>query len=311
MHPELTGRENVQLYGRILGLSKHDVYQRFDQIVEFAGIGSAIDQVVKQYSSGMQLRLGFSIAAHLEPDVLLVDEAIAVGDAGFQYQCVERMSALVREGRTLVFVSHDMSAIETLCRRAILLKAGRISHDGPAREVVREYLQGVQLDRLAKDRIGDVESSEFQVLRVSLHDAAGNEVTEIDSGQALTIRLHYQAQSPVHGPIVTLGLSDGRFGWFSLASMLVDGEAPETLIGRGFIDCTFDNLPLQPQPYEIWGEVRGEAGYGLIIDWQRLRLFRVAGELNGNGKSVVSHSLAAPVKLPYHWSFGETSVSDS
>src|SRR5436190_11948129 len=129
MHPELTGRENVALYGRILGLSGQQIAARYEEIVNFAAIGRAIDQPVKQYSSGMQLRLGFAVAAHLEPDVLLVDEAISVGDAGFQYQCVERMSSLVREGRTLVFVSHDMSAIETLCRRAVMLKDGRIAKD--------------------------------------------------------------------------------------------------------------------------------------------------------------------------------------
>src|SRR5437867_1397412 len=114
MHPELTGRENVDLYGRILGLSRRDVRRRFEEIVEFADIGGALEQPVKQFSSGMQLRLGFALAAHLEPDVLLVDEAIAVGDAGFQYRCVERMRELVQEGRTLVFVSHNMSAIESL-----------------------------------------------------------------------------------------------------------------------------------------------------------------------------------------------------
>src|SRR5204862_4025386 len=124
--------ENIGLYGRILGIPRREILRRFDEIVEFAEIGPALDRPVKQFSSGMQLRLGFSLAAHLEPDVLLVDEAIAVGDAGFQYRCVERIAQLVREGRTLVFVSHDMSAIETLCRRAVMLKDGRIAKDGPA-----------------------------------------------------------------------------------------------------------------------------------------------------------------------------------
>src|SRR3954452_10005111 len=144
MHPELTGRENVDLYGRILGLSRRDVRSRFDEIVEIDGIGPALEQPVKQFSSGMQLRLGFALAAHLEPDVLLVDEAISVGDAGFQYRCVERISTLVREGRTLVFVSHNMSALEALCDRAVLLKRGRVVADGPTRDVIREYLRGVE-----------------------------------------------------------------------------------------------------------------------------------------------------------------------
>ena len=138
MHPELTGRENVMLYGRILGLSRNDVRRRFDEIVEFAGIGPALEQPVKQFSSGMQLRLGFALAAHLEPDVLVVDEAIAVGDAAFQYRCVERMGELVRSGRTLVFVSHDMSAVEALCKRAVILERCGLSAQSLARSIVED-----------------------------------------------------------------------------------------------------------------------------------------------------------------------------
>src|SRR5438128_11623632 len=140
MHPELTGRENIWLYGRILGLSRADVRRRFDEIVEFADIGEALDRPVKQFSSGMQLRLGFSLAAHLEPDVLLVDEAVSVGDAGFQHRCVERMTELVRSGVTLVFVSHVPALVSTLCRTGILLDHGRVTMIGPAAEIVESYL---------------------------------------------------------------------------------------------------------------------------------------------------------------------------
>ncbi|MBA2462523.1 MAG: ABC transporter ATP-binding protein [Actinobacteria bacterium] len=304
MHPELTGRENIHLYGRILGLSRRDVQRRFDDIVEFAGLGVAIDQPVKQFSSGMQLRLGFSLAAHLEPDILLVDEAIAVGDAGFQYRCTQRMSDLVREGRTLVFVSHDMSAIETLCQRAVLLRQGKIAHDGPAREVVREYLLSVQADQLAADESGGAAHGEqLELRRVTLHDAAGNEVTELEPGEALTARLHSRAHEPIPGPIFSIGLSDGRLGCFTLASMLIDGKAPALISGDGHVDCTFEELPLRPRTYEVWGSVRGQQGFGDLVDWQRLRLFRVKedGSL-GSGRSAVAHSMAdAPVTIPYHW----------
>ncbi len=306
MHPELTGRENVDLYGRILGFSRRDVRRRFDQIVEFAGIGPALDQPVKQFSSGMQLRLGFALAAHLEPDVLLVDEAIAVGDAGFQYRCVERMSELVREGRTLVFVSHNMSAIETLCERAIMLRDGQVVLDASAREVIREYLRGVEAELMEADTgraagAGGV----LEIVRVSLHGADGDEVDEAVAGEPMTVRLHYHASRLVTRPIFEVGLSDGRIGPFALASMLIDGAAPERLEGDGYVDCTFSDLPLLPRVYELWGGVRGEAGFGDLVDWQRLRFFRVAGEVEETGLAAVSHSLTnAPVRLPYEWSFG-------
>jgi ABC-type polysaccharide/polyol phosphate transport system ATPase subunit len=304
MHPELTGRENVWLYGRILGLARRDIAKRFDAIVDFAGIGGAIDQPVKQFSSGMQLRLGFSLAAHLEPDVLLVDEAIAVGDAGFQYQCVERMSELVREGRTLVFVSHDMSAIETLCERAVLLRNGRISSDGPARDTVRRYLEDVELERLTA-HVPGVTGGELQIARVSLHNATGDEVDEVETGAPMIARLHYRAAGPIEAPIFSVGLSDGRFGCFALASMLVDGETPRLIEGSGYVDCVFDDLPLHPRTYEIWGSVRGRAGFGDLVDWQRLRAFRVNGGADGPGKGSVTHSMSdAPVRIPYRWSIG-------
>lgn len=309
MHPELTGRENIQLYGRILGLSKRDIDRRFDDIVDFAGTGAALDQPVKQYSSGMQLRLGFSVAAHLEPDVLLVDEAIAVGDAGFQYRCVERMSSLVKEGRTLVFVSHDMSAVETLCRRAVLLRGGRIVADGPARAVVHEYLLGVQNERLATASRPSTGAPDLEVTRVTVHDARGVEGAELHAGEPMTVRLHYSAHRPIAGPIFSVGLSDGRLGCFVLASMLVDGDVPEVISGAGHVDCVFADVPLQPRVYEIWGSVRGAAGFGDLVDWQRLGLFRVRGDVQEAGRSAVTHSLDdAPVKIPYRWMIGNGSV---
>ncbi len=119
VHPELNARENIWLYGQIMGMSKADVKRRFDEIVEFAELGHALDRPVKMYSSGMQLRLGFAVASHLDPDIFVVDEALAVGDAGFQAKCVERMMKLVAEGRTLLFVSHNLSAVEAICERGL------------------------------------------------------------------------------------------------------------------------------------------------------------------------------------------------
>lgn len=139
-HPELTGRENVFLNGAILGMSRRDINARFDQIVDFAGTERFLDTPVKRYSSGMHLRLAFAVAAHLEPDVLVVDEVLAVGDAEFQRKCIGRMAEAEEEGRTLVFVSHDLETLSRICRRALWLDQGRVREAGPTRHVVHAYL---------------------------------------------------------------------------------------------------------------------------------------------------------------------------
>src|SRR5437879_7136076 len=136
VHPELTARENIWLYGQILGMPKSEIRRRFDDIVGFAELSHVLDTPVKMYSSGMQLRLGFAIASHLDPDIFVVDEALAVGDAGFQARCVERMTRLVAEGRTLLFVSHNLSAVEAVCRRGAFLLDGRVLAMGEGRKTL-------------------------------------------------------------------------------------------------------------------------------------------------------------------------------
>ena len=251
----------------------------------------------------MQLRLGFSVAAHLEPDVFLVDEAISVGDAHFQYRCVERMGELVREGRTLVFVSHDMGAVETLCERAILFRDGKVAADGRARDVVHDYLDEVHEDLLVDDLGEGLTGGDLlEISRVSLHGSGGEEISEVGSGDSVTVRLHYRAHVPVERPAFSIGLSDGSRECFTLASMLVDGEVPKVLTGEGHMDCIFTELPLHPRTYQVWGSVRGESGVGYLVDWQQLRRFRVGGGVDSAGKEAVALSMEkAPVKIPYRW----------
>ena len=140
-HPELTGRENIHLHGAMLGMRRSEIRQKLDSIIEFSGVGQYIDVPVKRYSSGMYVRLGFSIAAHLNPDILLLDEVLAVGDAAFQAKCLDRLSELRRTGRTVVFISHDLAAVYRLCDRAILMSHGRVVAEGPPRQVIDEYQQ--------------------------------------------------------------------------------------------------------------------------------------------------------------------------
>lgn len=161
-HPELTGRENVFLNGAILGMRREEIERKFDEIVDFSGVEQFIDTPVKHYSSGMRVRLAFSVAAHLEPEILLIDEVLAVGDAAFQKKCLGKMGNVAREGRTVLFVSHQMAAIRRLCQRVILIDQGKVKMDGPADEVVQAYLGDDVEDGETKD-IFPVMNSAYQI----------------------------------------------------------------------------------------------------------------------------------------------------
>lgn len=190
-HPELTGRENVYLNGAILGMRKGYIDRRFDEIVAFAETDRFIDTPVKRYSSGMQMRLAFAVAAHLEPEILLVDEVLAVGDAQFQKKCLGKMSEVAHEGRTILFVSHNMGSIVRLCDRAVWIDGGSIREDGEAREVVREYLAtGVENEGehswLADEGPGD-ESLRLRALRITQN---GQVATNLHIDEPFDIEIH-------------------------------------------------------------------------------------------------------------------------
>lgn len=313
LHQELTGRENVMLYGRILGFSGRDIKARFDEIVEFAGLGSAIDQPVKQYSSGMELRLGFAIASHLEPDVLIVDEAISVGDASFQHRCVERMSAVVRDGRTLLFVTHNLAAVEALCNRALLLTSGTLEMDGHPKDVIHEYLQRVHSELLASGSGRPIAGVGIEILETTLHDAGGAETSEVRPGDSLTVRLRYNATREIVSPQFSIGIADPALGTLAMATMLIDGHELGSIKGEGWIECRFASLPFKPRTYDVVCSVR--ESFGRLIDPQRVARFLIedADALTRSGTNVVSLSTrGAPVALPYQWRFsGEADAGNN
>jgi lipopolysaccharide transport system ATP-binding protein len=198
-HPELTGRENIYLNGAILGMKKSDINKKFDEIVAFAEVEKFIDTAVKHYSSGMYLRLAFGVAAHLEPEVLLVDEVLAVGDARFQKKCIDKMQVVGREGRTVFFVSHNMMAISRLCQRAILIEGGTNRMDGPAQEVVSAYL-GYSFDKSA-ERLWPDESKahggEIALLRAIRVLSKDGQVTDtINVTEPVMIQVEYDVLKP-------------------------------------------------------------------------------------------------------------------
>jgi lipopolysaccharide transport system ATP-binding protein len=204
-HPELTGRENVFLSGAVLGMSRREIKARFDEIVAFSGVETFLDTPIKRYSSGMRVRLGFAVAAHLSPDILLVDEVLAVGDAAFQRKCLGKMSEVSRCGRTVLFVSHNIGSIKSLCGRAMLLRDGRLAARGEAEEVVDRYLSELsaaegplesRFERAEQEAPG---SAELKLLRVTLHGEAGEPKGAFAADESIHVRCEYRQLAPLSG----------------------------------------------------------------------------------------------------------------
>ncbi len=259
-HPELTGRENVFLNGAILGMRRSEIRKRFDEIVDFAEMEHFLDTPVKRYSSGMQVRLAFAVAAHLEPEILLVDEVLAVGDAAFQRKSLAKMAEVARAGRTVVFVSHNLATIQALCERAILLERGRVIADAPVEEAVSGYLRSLEraaADDLSKrtDRDGRA-WEETLVTRLGIFDADSGEPDVIVGGRAARIEIDVTEVLPMMECQLTI-LNNLGHPITTLDSELTgpadrrDGE-----LGAK-IECRVDSLPLVPGRYRIDFTLKG------------------------------------------------------
>ncbi len=245
-HPELTGRENVYLNGSILGMKKKEIDARFDEIVAFSGVERFIDTPVKRYSSGLSVRLAFAVAAHLEPEILLIDEVLAVGDAEFQRKCLGKIGDVARGGRTVLFVSHNLAAVENLCDRALLLDHGTIAFAGAAGDAVQAY--GA---RLGARQPKDCRPGEY-VTRVEMHDGR-KPVTSIRMGDGVRIRVAFSTPRPTQAPRVGLVIRRRASGEavFAVNSDLVGFELPSRP-GREFeANFDFDRLNLVQGNYTI------------------------------------------------------------
>jgi ABC-type polysaccharide/polyol phosphate transport system ATPase subunit len=257
-HPELTGRENVFLSGAILGMRKREILERFDRIVDFAGVAPFIDVPVKWYSSGMYVRLGFAIAAHLDPDILLIDEVLAVGDAQFQLQCLERIRELRRAGTTALFISHDLHSVEVLCDRVLLLDHGRVILSGDPVTVVRAYRERTDANHVqppeATQQTAGATITAMRILRPEATPAGA-----IRTGEPLTVRVEYRAEPIARHTIVeTFFYSpDGRV-LFCQQTTALDGELID-LDGEGVIEFSCAELLLQPGDYVVCACIRDGA----------------------------------------------------
>ena len=286
-HPELTGRENIYLNGAILGMKKAEIDRKFDEIVAFAEVEKFIDTPVKRYSSGMYVRLAFAVAAHLEPEILVVDEVLAVGDGAFQKKCLGKMGEVAKEGRTVLFVSHNMAAIQGLCSKCLLFNSGQLASEGASQDIVEQYLTNGLFDtptllEKRKDRQG---SGEIRFLEVSIRSAKGQAIDLAVSGQDIDIVVSYSSREDrpirrldIH---ITFYTTLGQF-MFNCSSA-GSAHSFEVVPSRAQMVCHIPELPLAPGRYVF--NLYSTIG-GAIADWiqQAGYLNVIEGDYFGTGQ---------------------------
>jgi lipopolysaccharide transport system ATP-binding protein len=245
-HPELTGRENIFLNGAILGMSKAEIRRKFDEIVDFAEVEKFLDTPVKRYSSGMYVRLAFAVAAHLEPEILIVDEVLAVGDAQFQSKCLGKMQDVSQGGRTVLFVSHNMAAIRQLCSSSLLMHQGQLVFAGTAEEGVKRYLSSAAT---LPSAVGTVSPYGIELVNIQLEDDCGHTTQSPIFDRDYTLRIQLKAHSPLSDCGVVVQIHDAIGTLVSSVCTVEEGIAPFPL--RGEVEVAFDlrRMPMFPGAY--------------------------------------------------------------
>jgi ABC-type polysaccharide/polyol phosphate transport system ATPase subunit len=253
-HPDFTGRENVYMNGAIHGLKRRYVDAQMDEIVSFAELERFIDVPVRTYSAGMYMRLGFSVAAHLDPDILLLDEVFAVGDEAFQRKCMAKILDLKARGRTLVFVSHSAPAVERLCERAILLSGGQLLADGPARDSIAQYQRMLAAEERPVERVAGLRewgTGEARVVDVRLEDAEGGERRQFLSGQSLVVRLRIEAEETIPPPRVAIEFRDANGSLLGVNEAEADALGWDGAPGVTELVFTCPRLPLADGRFQV------------------------------------------------------------
>lgn len=287
-HSELTGRENIYLNGAIFGMSRREIARKFDDIVAFSEVEQFLDTPVKRYSSGMFVRLAFAVASHMEPEILLVDEVLAVGDSAFQKKCLGKMDDVSKSGRTVLFVSHNMSTILHLCERVAVFDKGRLSYLGDCEGGVKEYLSqcnGAYEGEVDLAQHPNRRPSCTPLLgRVQMCDANTKGVTQVMCGAPLTIEIDFLANCPVAEPHVAIGFDDSLgCRVFTAATYLTD-SAPPALRRHKKLVCQLDELPLAPGRYCLTVNAGPQGDQWADVIDQALWFEVIASDFYGNGK---------------------------
>ncbi len=288
-HPELTGRENVFLNGAILGMTRAEIKRRFDEIVDFAGVERFLDTPVKRFSSGMYVRLAFAVAAHLEPEILIVDEVLAVGDTEFQRKCIGKMADVTNLGRTIIFVSHNLAAVEALCKHSLLLKAGRLEMTGGTTDVIQHYLSAARSSGDERGVLNDV-PSELSLLQVEMLGPAGALVESVRSGEAMSFRLRFRNDSDVdlRDVNVAIGVKNPFGQVITMLESFFEGQVLTFESGETLIEFAWPRCPLSAGVYSlsVWVATRK------LIICQATDVLSAsveAGDFYGTGAAPPSH----------------------
>jgi len=253
-HPDLTGRENIYLSGALMGLSRQEMHRHYEGIVAFADIGDFIDSPIRLYSSGMAMRLGFALASSVGPDVLLIDEVLAVGDRAFSQHCLERIYTLKGHGTSILFVSHDLEAVRGLCERTALLEQGQPIQIGPTNDIVNEYMRrvatdsGSQSDSEREERWG---SGEVRIAEVWLEDGRGERVDGLAAGSPLAVAIRYRAVRRLQQPVFGLAVRDQAGYLLAGPNTSFDGLTVPELADSGIVRYRVPHSPLQPGRYYL------------------------------------------------------------
>ncbi len=306
-HQELTGRENIFMNGSILGMKHAEIKAKFDEIVDFSGTEKFLDTPLKHYSSGMQLRLAFAVAAHLEPEILIIDEVLAVGDAEFQKKCLGKMEDVTRSGKTILFVSHNMTAVSGLCKKGLLLVNGSVSYAGQIDQVLSRYLSVVDqlassslLSRKDRDGNGAIRFSDVQML-----NERGDELKGISSGQSIVFRFWFVSNEHYRGSSIRMdvGMNDhlnNRVAWFS--TELTPGFNGSFSGDKGYVDLKISDFPFNEGKYSftVYSQVNG-----LVADWIKdACIFYVeGGDFFKVGKTVLERQ--GPFLVKHQFELGE------
>lgn len=283
-NPEFTGRENVYFHGAVMGISKEDMAARFDDIAAFADIGDFLDQPVRTYSSGMFVRLAFAAAIHVDPDILVVDEALAVGDMAFQRKCFDRLGQLLADKqRIVILVSHDLRQVERFCSRAIYLQNGHVMADGPAYEVCQTYYekanQDIKLENAAVNwtRATIDSSGEVELLSINIIDADNHEIRETRPGNPLRIRIRFRLIVPMLQPELIVGTQAADMQFLSASSTVELGIPIQLEAGEHVVEYLLDQFPLAPGRYYIRFAIR-DMNFRVLFSGEGLCPFLVTGD---------------------------------